>query len=281
MSFLSKVLMLTAILTLVTSLAADEQKTGGGLAERMQDLDLSDEQEAKIASIAEEFRAKNTEAVEALRAVVKEEAEAASAVLTAEQKATLQKAREERKDTREDCVAHRIAHLQELDLTDEEMTKIGEIRAEFRPKVAAAMKRLDGLLSVEQKEARQTGLQAGKNRREILASLNLNGQQKEKVAAVGKEVGALVREEAEKIRDLLTETQKEQLQEFKAERPERVRDRAAHRIANLKELNLTDDQKAKLAAIRQEYRPKVQEAGNKVRALFREELEMVTAAIKG
>ena len=85
----------------------------------------------------------------------------------------------------------------------------------------------------------------------------------------------------EKIRDVLTEEQKEKLAELKEERQERVRDRMAHRIANLKDLNLTDEQKTKIADIRKEYRPKVHEAGNKLRATVREEVEAIVAVIKG
>src|SRR5262249_59679403 len=111
--------------------------------------------------------------------------------------------------------------------------------------------------------------------------LKLTDEQKEKLAAVAKEVGSAVREEMEKIRDVLTAGQKEKLQDLKEERAEHVRDRQAHRIANLKDLELTDEQKTKLAEIRKEYRPKIQEAGNKLRASFREEVEMIVAALKG
>jgi Spy/CpxP family protein refolding chaperone len=55
----------------------------------------------------------------------------------------------------------------------------------------------------------------------------------------------------------------------------------AHRIANLKDLNLTDEQKTKLMDIRKEYRPKVHEAGNKLRGTVREELEAIVAVMKG
>ncbi len=123
-------------------------------------------------------------------------------------------------------------------------------------------------------------MKAGKKRREILASLKFTDDQKGKVATVAKEVGALVKEEAEKIRDLLTASQREELQELQSERRERVRDRLAHRVANLRDLNLTDAQKTKLVDIRKEFRPKVHEAGNKVRALVREEIGMITAVIK-
>jgi Spy/CpxP family protein refolding chaperone len=100
------------------------------------------------------------------------------------------------------------------------------------------------------------------------------------VEAVGKEVRTLVREELEKMRDVLSDAQKEKLQEFKDEHKDQVRDRMAHRIANLKELNLTEDQKTQIMEIRKEYRPKVQEAGNKLRAMVREEVEQIVAVLK-
>jgi Spy/CpxP family protein refolding chaperone len=84
----------------------------------------------------------------------------------------------------------------------------------------------------------------------------------------------------EKIRDVLTETQNEKLQAFKGERREHVRDRMAHHIANFKSLNLTDEQSTKISEIRQEYRPKVQEAGNKLRAAIREEVHKIIGVLK-
>jgi Spy/CpxP family protein refolding chaperone len=277
---LSTVLAVAALLALGTKLAAYQEKTEV-VVETIQDLNLTDEQESKIADIMKDFRTKNADALKELASAVKDEMEKVSAVLTPEQKTKLETLKEERKEAREECLAHRIAHLKELDLTDDEMTKIGEIRSEFRPKIVKAMKALEGLLSDEQKKAREEGLKAGKKRREILESFKLTDEQKEKVAAVAKEVGALVRDEAEKVRDVLSASQKEQLRELKDERREQVRDRLAQRITNLKDLNLTDEQKTKLADIRKEFRPKIQEAGNKLRASVRDELEMILAAIKG
>ena len=72
-----------------------------------------------------------------------------------------------------------------------------------------------------------------------------------------------------------------ELQDLRQERNERVRDRMAYWIANRKDLNLTEGQKAQIAQIRKEYRPKVQEAGNKLRATVREEVEAILAVIKG
>jgi Spy/CpxP family protein refolding chaperone len=281
MRILSTALVVAAVLALGAKLAADEAQAEGGLVESIQDLNLTDEQEAKLAGIMQEFRTKNGAALKELAAVVKEEGEKVSAVLTAQQKATLATLKEERKDSREECLAHRIAHLKELDLTDDELARIGEIRAEFRPESFKVRKQLEGLLSSEQQQTREDGLKAGKKRREILASLKLTDDQQAKVAAVAKELGALVRGEAEKIRDVLAAGASEKLQDLPDERRDRVRDRMAHRIANAKELALTAEQKTKLAEIRKEYRPKVQEAGNKARASVREELDMIVAVIKG
>jgi Spy/CpxP family protein refolding chaperone len=90
-----------------------------------------------------------------------------------------------------------------------------------------------------------------------------------------------VREEMEKIRDVLTAEQREKLGELKEERKDRARNRWASRIANFQELNLTDEQKTKIEAIRKEFRPKVHEAGNKLRGAAREEIDMIVSVLKG
>jgi Spy/CpxP family protein refolding chaperone len=263
--------------------AADEAKdnrVGEGLAERIQDLNLTDEQEAKIADIAKESAPKVQEAGKELATIVKEEEDKVRDVLTAEQKEKLQTLKEERKERRLEGLAQRMARLQDLDLTEAELAKIEEIRKEYRPKIVKAMEAYTGILTDEQKKAREEGLKAGKKRKEIVAALNLTDDQKEKVTAACKDLAAIVREEMEKIRDVLTEEQQAKLPELKDERKERVRDKWACRVANLKDLNLTDEQKTKLEEIRKEYRPKVHEAGNKLRAAVREEVEMIVAVIK-
>jgi Spy/CpxP family protein refolding chaperone len=262
---------------------AAEEKPGeraARLAERLQDLNVTDEQEAKITDIRKEYRTKVVEAAKELVGFGKEEEEKIQAVLTAQQKTKLADLKEDRKEQREECLAHAIAHLKELDLTDAEMTKIGQIREEFRPRIRKALEGMQGLLTEEQKKARAEALEGGKKRTELVASLKLTAEQKEKVEAVGKEVGTLVREEMEKIGDLLTEGQAEKLAEFKEERRERARDRQAHRIANLKELNLTEEQATKIAEIRKEYRPRIHEAGNKLRGTVREEVQAIVAVLK-
>ena len=263
--------------------AQDKDKEGAreGLAERIQDLNLTDEQEAKIADIIKECRPKVQEAVKELTGAAREEMEKVRAVLTPEQKQKLQELKEERRERRAEGLAQRRAHVREVDLTGAEMAKIAEIRKEFRPKIRKAMESLSGILTAEQKKAREEALKAGKKRREVLVALKLTDDQKAKVEAACKEIGTAVREEMEQIRGVLTEGQKTKLEDFKDERREHVRDRRAHRIANLKELNLTDEQKSKIAEIRKEYRPKVHEAGNKLRGTVREEVELIVAVLKG
>jgi Spy/CpxP family protein refolding chaperone len=69
------------------------------------------------------------------------------------------------------------------------------------------------------------------------------------------------------------------------DRPPAVHAQAGQKGAGLAEriqdLNLTDAQEAKIAEIRKEYRPKVQEAGNKLCGTVHEEVEKVLAVLKG
>jgi len=258
-----------------------EPKAVGIVVEWVQDLNLTEDQEAKIADIRKEYKPKVQEAAKELAGVAKEEVEKIRAVLTAEQREKLKEAKEDRKELRAERLAERLAHMDELDLTDAEVAKIADIRKEYHPKVVKAMESLKGILNDDQKKAREEALKDGKKRKEVIESLKLTDEQKEKMEAVGKELRSLVHEEMTQMRDVLTEGQKEKLDEFKEERKERVRDRKAHMISNLKDLNLTDDQKTQIADIRKEYRPKVHEAGNKLRATVREEVEAILAVIKG
>jgi Spy/CpxP family protein refolding chaperone len=279
MRYLIAGLALAVVLCAGHTLAAEGDEVV--VVERIQDIHLTDDQESKIEEIRKECGPEVQKAAKELGAIAKEEMEKVRGVLTADQTKKLAELKEERKERRHAGLAHRLAHLKELDLTGDEMKKIEEIRKEFRPKIAKAMEGLKDTLTADQRKAREEALKAGKKRKEVIAALKLSDKQKEKVEAVAKEVGPLVREEMEKIRDVLTETQKEKLQEFTAERRERVRDRRAHRIANLKDLDLTDEQKSKIAEIRKEYRPKVHEAGNKLRTAIREEVHKIIGVLKG
>jgi Spy/CpxP family protein refolding chaperone len=256
------------------------QKVGAGLAERIQDLHLTDAQEAKIAQIREEYRPRVQEAAKHVAALARQEVDKIRAVLTPEQQTKVAAMKEERAEFRGERLVERLAHLKELDLTEGEVAKLIEIRKDCHTKMVTALQQLAGLLSGEQKTARLEALKAGMKRGEMLASLRLTGEQKEKVETVGKEMCNLVRDELTKMRDVLSEAQKEKLQEFREERREHVRDRQAHAIANFRDLNLTDAQKEQIAAIRQEDRPRVHEAGNALRARVRDEVEAIVFVIR-
>jgi Spy/CpxP family protein refolding chaperone len=279
MRTLLAVLTLAVVLWVPGKLFADDAPAG--MVERLQDLNLSDEQEAKITEIVKECKPKVQETAKELKAVVREELEKIDALLTPEQKVKIKAHREERKEHRAERLVERMAHLEELELTDDELAKFNELREEYRPKLHKALEGLRGLLTEEQRKAREEALTAGKNRREVLAALNLRDEQKEKVATVCKEIGELAREHMEKVRDLLSDSQKEKLAELNEERKDRARDRIAHVIMNFRDLNLTDEQKAQIREIRKEYRPKVHEAGNRLRAAVREEMAKIVAVMKG
>ncbi|HLW63961.1 MAG TPA: hypothetical protein VKS79_01495 [Gemmataceae bacterium] len=275
--------LIAIVLVALTTLWAPDRMVAdepAGPIESIVVLRLTDEQVAKIADIRKEYKAKVQEAHKELATVAKEEMDKVKDVLTPEQKQKLAEFKEERKEERQGRLAERLAHLEELDLTDAEKTRIGDIRKEFHPQIAKALAGLKGFLNDAQRKERDEDLLGGKKRSEIIASLNLTAEQKEKLETVGKELTGLLKEEMEKIHAVLTEGQQEKLQEIKDERADRVRDRTCHRIANAQDLNLTNEQKSQIADIRKEYRPKVQEAGNKLRAAVREEIDAIMAVFK-
>src|SRR5262249_30974701 len=108
MRFLSGVLFLVAILAVSPKLTADEQDNEKGMAPRIQDLNLTDAQEAKIAEIRKEFRPKVEEAAKELAGIAKEEVEKIGEVLTPEQRQKLHTLKEERKEHRFDGLAQRL-----------------------------------------------------------------------------------------------------------------------------------------------------------------------------
>jgi Spy/CpxP family protein refolding chaperone len=265
-------------------LAAEEkadQKATNGLAAQIQDLLLSDQQEAKIADIQKEYRPRVQAAGKELVAVIEDELDKIFSVLTMAQKSKIQALNMVERQTRRAVLrAERLLHLEELDELEElefiggDGSKIAEIRTEYHPRIVKPLEGLMGTLNEGQRKAREEALKAGKKRSEMIASLNLSDEQKTKIEAVGKEVGTAVREALEKIREAITEGQKEK-------RQERVRDPIARRILSVKDLKLTDTQKAQIAEVGEEYRPKVQKAADKLSAALREEVEKILAVLKG
>jgi len=279
MRMVYRALAFSTAMLVYTQLAAQEARVL--LVERFQELNLPDEQEAKITSIQNECRPKIQAAAQELAATTREEVDKVMAVLTPAQKEKASALRDERKEVRAEGLSEKIARLQELDLSDGEIAQIEAIRKETRPLFVKAMEGLRGTLTEDQRRTREQALQSGQKHREVLASLNLTDAQKEKVLGACRDCCAAVKEELEKFRDLLSTQQQAKVAELKDERKENVRDRMAHRIANLRELNLTEEQRAKIAEIRKEYRPRIQEAGNKVRGAVREEVQAIGAVLKG
>ena len=250
------------------------------IVERIQDLGLTDEQEAKIADIRKEWRPKVEAAAKLLGGILREEEEKVRDVLSVQQLDQLHELREMRAERRPQRLAERLAHVESLNLTEAEAAKIEAIRAEFRPKITQALEGLKGTLSEEQRQARDEALKSGKKHAEIISALNLTAEQKEKVEAVGKEVSTLVRAELEQIKDVLNPEQQEKVGESKEDRREQVHDRFASAVANAKSLNLSDDQKSRLKEIRQEYRDKVHEAAKNLRAPVRDEVAEIITVIQ-
>src|SRR5262245_36892246 len=126
----------------------------------LQDIDLTDEQEAQIAAIRKEYRSKIEENSKELKTLAKEEVDQIRNVLSPEQKAKSQAIIAERKEFKEESLAHTLASLKELDLTEAELAKIAEIRKEFRSKTDETVKQLEGLLNDAQKKARDEAIKA-------------------------------------------------------------------------------------------------------------------------
>ncbi len=110
--------------------------------------------------------------------------------------------------------------LEGLNLTDEQKAKVEEVSKELAPKVAELRKKQEGILTDEQKKAREEALKearsAGKSRQEtakaVEDAVKLTDEQKAKRAEVGKEMADLQKTRMEKIKAFLTAEQKEQLE---------------------------------------------------------------------
>ena len=230
MKTLTTLFTLTVALTVCPKFVTADEPTSEGregaakrMAERLADLNLTDEQETKIKDVRKECKPKIQEAVKELASQVKEEVDKVREILTPEQKEKAKAITEERKENRGEHLAARLSHLKDLELSDAEKAQFEEIREEYRPKLKQLREQMAGVLTDEQKTTREEGLKAGKTRREIRESLNLSSEQKEKLEPICKELVSVVRGELEKMKSVLTTAQQEQLPELKLDRRERAR----------------------------------------------------------
>ena len=110
-----------------------------------------------------------------------------------------------------------------ITLSGEQMTKLAEVKKEFEPKLEAAFKKQNDILSAEQKKARQEASKAakaaGKKGKEaqadIAAATKLTDDQKKQQDEVSKELKELNGKIREQISSFLTEEQKTHLTPMK------------------------------------------------------------------
>ncbi len=91
-----------------------------------------------------------------------------------------------------------------LNLTEEQKSKIKEIKQNYRDQIA-------DIFTSEQKAALESAKQQGRNRRQVMKNLNLSSDQKQKIKK-------LIKSRREKIAAILTPEQKQKLQEFRQQR---------------------------------------------------------------
>ena len=112
---------------------AREQALQSGKKHRevLASLNLTDAQKEKVLGVCRDCCA-----------AVKEELEKFRDLLTTQQQAKLAELKDERRENVRDRMAHRIANLKELNLTEDQRAKIAEIRKEYRPKIQEAGNKL-------------------------------------------------------------------------------------------------------------------------------------------
>ena len=106
-------------------------------------------------------------------------------------------------------------------LNEEQQAKIKALQSEFSGKFTDIRTKTAGILSVEQRQARAKAFQearkAGKKRQELAAAADaaakVTDEQKKQIAEIRKEQRTLTQEFQTKLREILTDEQKDQLRE--------------------------------------------------------------------
>jgi Spy/CpxP family protein refolding chaperone len=169
-------------------------------------LKLSDEQKPQIAEIRKEADHLNREFREK--------------VIT-----LLNPAQKEKLEKRNAPRLWQFEVLKGLELTTDQKAKLEKLQKEFLPKIQQALRKMDSVLTDEQRKARaetiQAGQEAGKKwaeiEKNIHAAVKLADAQKAKMEEFRQELGELNKSLTEKIQGLLTPEQKEQLEKKLAE----------------------------------------------------------------
>jgi hypothetical protein len=113
----------------------------------------------------------------------------------------------------------RVLRMQNLNLTDDQKAKLEEMKKEYDPKVKDATAKVEGVITAEQKKAREDALKeardAGKRGQEVRdaaqAAMKLTDAQKADMKKFRQVVTDLNKEITDKVNALLTDAQKETL----------------------------------------------------------------------
>lgn len=126
--------------------------------------------------------------------------------------------------------------LKGLNLTDEQKTKVEALKKEYGPKFKEGSQGMDGILTDEQKKAREEAVkaakEAGKKGPEVWeaakAAVKLTDEQKAKMAENRKAAEALHKQFREKLMEILTPEQKEQLKKEMAGKKDHQAEKKGH-----------------------------------------------------
>ena len=124
-----------------------------------------------------------------------------------------------KKKKRPSPVARLFQVPKDVELTDEQKTKVAALVKEYGPKLSELQKKQASILTDEQrqaraaagKKAREDGKKGKELREAVDAAVTLTDEQKKQTQDVRKELGKLMREARGKFTDLLTDEQKAKL----------------------------------------------------------------------
>jgi Spy/CpxP family protein refolding chaperone len=121
----------------------------------------------------------------------------------------------------------RVERVKDLNLTDDQKAKLAELKKQYDPKLKELNAKLDGVLTAEQKKARDDAFKAARDagkrpdRETIQAAMKLTDAQKAELAKGRKAVDALNKEISDKVTKLLTTEQQDVLKKARGNRGNR------------------------------------------------------------
>jgi Spy/CpxP family protein refolding chaperone len=119
----------------------------------------------------------------------------------------------------------RVERVKGLNLTDDQKSKLADLKKVYDPQLKELAAKLDGVLTADQKKARDEAMKAAREahkrgpevRDSIQAAMKLTDAQKTELAKDRKAIGALDKEISGKITALLTAEQQDVLKKARAD----------------------------------------------------------------